>query len=132
MWLRLLMQLGDLLPHLSRLVPMMERVVSSHRALPPGSDAPASPLQDGVDSLQESHRRMLRQLSDQSSQLASIEGEIEMLRQSAAAAEERSTGLERRLGKLQTWLSAVSVAALILMSAALVLLARLSVQIHAH
>ena len=133
MWLRLLMQFGDLLPHLSRLVPMMERVVSSYRSLasdPQGE--PAAEWVDGIESLRDSNRQLLRELGDQSVQLGSIESEIKLLRQGAELAEVRAAGLEKRMTAARTWLAAASVAALLMLAVALVMLARLTAQIHGH
>src|SRR5487761_1585202 len=115
MWLRLLMQFGDLLPHLSRLVPMMERVVSSYRSLasdPQGE--PAAEWVDGIESLRDSNRQLLRELGNQSVQLGSIESEIKLLRQGAELAEVRAAGLEKRMTAARTWLAAASVAALLM------------------
>ena len=121
MWLRLLMQLGDLLPHLSRLIPIMERYATGNRAagvleLPEGGHA--------LQQLQSSHDELLRHLSSQSVQLDVIEQEMRLLRQSADRSEEHGERMRQQLARLSRWFSIAAGAGLLMLAALLVLAAR--------
>ncbi len=125
MWLRLLMQLGELLPHLSRLLPMMERAVLTNRT-DPGQSEFAEELRTGVSDLRASHQSALRQLHEQSIQLAVIEEELKQAADAAARSEQRSILLEKRVAALHLWLRVVSGIAIVMLSVALLLLAKLA------
>ncbi|MHB1702108.1 MAG: hypothetical protein ACYCSN_18635 [Acidobacteriaceae bacterium] len=124
MW-ALLMQLGELLPHLSRLVPMLERMLS--RQSPDREQFvahQAAQLRQSSDSLAEAQQLALRQLADHSAQIATLQGEIKLLSQAAARSEETLTLIEARIAALQVWLRTVSIAALLLLALIVFLLLR--------
>ncbi|MHB1022617.1 MAG: hypothetical protein ACYC46_14330 [Acidobacteriaceae bacterium] len=103
--MRLLMQLSELLPHLSRLVPMAERYFSGDRnALPPVMHD----LQDNLENLHSSHESLVRQLHDQSVQLAAVEEELKRLRLSTLRTEELAEHLQKEVGSLRGWLQFVA------------------------
>ncbi len=119
------MQLGELLPHLSRLVPMLERMLS--RQSPDREQFvahQAAQLRQSADSLAEAQQLALRQLAEHSAQIATLQGEIKLLSQATARSEETLTLIEARTSALQVWLRTVSIATLLLLALIVFLLLR--------
>ena len=123
------MQLGDLLPHLSRLVPLMERYATGNR----GAGLPVLELPEvstGLEQLQSSHDDLLRRLSSQSVQLDAIEEELRLLRQTADRAEEHAEQMQQQLARLNRWLSIAAAAGLLMLAALLLVAARTAGHLH--
>lgn len=115
--MRLLLQLSELLPHLSRLVPMAERYFSGDRnALPPVMHE----LQDNLGNLHISHEALVRQLHDQSVQLAAVEEELKRLRLSTLRTEELTAHLQKEIGSLRGWLQLIAGMVLLTLAGVLV------------
>lgn len=100
MWPKALAQLIELAPHIGRLLPVADRFLqnranndeATNRALDQ-----ISTLRGDLGRVSTTHESLYRQLNDQAEHLASISEEVAAARAAAEAAEERASGLERRL-----------------------------------
>jgi hypothetical protein len=89
---RLIAQLTELMPHLMRLVPMLDRMAG--KGVPPEL---LNGLQQGMGDLNDSHHSLVNQLKDQNLQLASIQGKLEQLQLDSTRLKERTADLEDQL-----------------------------------
>ena len=104
MWPKALTQLIELAPHLSRLVPMADRLLqnknvseeSNRRAM----DAMAEGLRGDLGQVTAMHTGLYRQLTEQSEQLATVSNDARSARQAAEALEFRLNHAETRLTRL--------------------------------
>ncbi len=125
--MRLLFQLSELLPHLSRLVPMAERYFSGDRnALPPVMKE----LRENMDDLHTFHSTLARQLQDQSVQLAAVEEELKRLRLSTLRTEELSEQMQKGIRGLRGWLLAIAAMATLSLAGVLAIAAHLFLHVH--
>ncbi len=123
------MQLGELLPHLSRLVPMLERMLSRQNPEREQFMAQqAAQLRDSTASLTEAQQLALSQLAQQAAQISSLQQDIQFLRQAAAANADKLSLMEARTASLQMWLRTASIAVLLLLVLIIFLLLRSAAQ----
>jgi septal ring factor EnvC (AmiA/AmiB activator) len=126
MWPKLLF---ELLPHLSRLLPVADKYLGSKSAGDKARDeeqaAAMAELSEGLrlelGQVAEAHSGVYRQLREQSSQLTQVSVEVTRTRMGVESVEARLNQLEARSAKLEkTAASAVKLLASLLIVAALV------------
>jgi septal ring factor EnvC (AmiA/AmiB activator) len=100
MWPKAIAQLIELLPHVSRLLPMADRYFNAKTA---DAEASRSAMQQMAEGLRgdlgqvtASHAGLYRQLNDQSAQLTEIAADITTLRHTSNALESRLAAAERQ------------------------------------
>jgi septal ring factor EnvC (AmiA/AmiB activator) len=108
MWPKVLMQLFELLPHVTRLVPVADRYFSSRSASEKVNQAALAAMAEGVQAnlgqVTQAHAGLYRKLQEQGAQLADVADEV---RQSKAAMEkygQRLEALERNVASLKLWI----------------------------
>src|ERR1700727_3117932 len=98
MWPKLLMQLFELLPHISRLVPMADKYFSQKAAAEKANEAALAAMAEGVrgdlGQVTKAHAVLYRQLQDLSAQVAAVGETAEAARVSAAKQDDRVEALE--------------------------------------
>ncbi len=108
MWPRLLMQLFELLPHITRLVPMADRYFSTKTASEKATEAAMVAMAEGVrgdlGQVTKAHAGLYRQLQDQSLQIAEVAEEIKRARLAAEQHEHRMLALESTIASLNWWI----------------------------
>jgi chromosome segregation ATPase len=129
MWPKVIAQLVELLPHLSRLVPMADKFLSSKATSEKANEAAMVAMAEGVrgdlGQVTKAHIGLYRQLQDQSAQIAEVGEEVKRSRTSMEQHEHRMETLEKQLASFSLWLKAGIPILIALVSMVVVLLVRL-------
>ena len=103
MWPKLL----ELLPHLTRLVPMLERYLNSRQAKDRENEAALMALAETVrgdlGQVTAAHAGLYRQLQALSAQVTELEGEVKLAREAAERAEARAGMPDKGLEQIFLW-----------------------------
>lgn len=110
MWPKVIAQLFELLPHISRLVPMADRYFSTKTASEKATEAAMAAMAEGVrgdlGQVTKAHAGLYRQLQDQSAQIAEVFEEVKQTRHSVEQHEHRMVALESNVASLGWWVKA--------------------------
>jgi len=124
MWPKVLAQLFELLPHLTRLVPMADKFLASRAATDRATEQAMLAMAEGVrgdlGQVTKAHAGLYQQLQEQSGQIAELSAEVKRM----GAAAERVTALELRVASLARWIKVGVSLIVALLIAVIVLLAR--------
>jgi hypothetical protein len=108
MWPKVFMQLVELLPHITRLVPMADRFLSSKAAAEKANEAAMLAMAEGVrgdlGQVTKAHLGLYRQLQDQSVQIAEVSEEVKRSRVAMEQHERHMGSLEKEIGSFGIWL----------------------------
>jgi hypothetical protein len=108
MWPKVIAQLFELLPHISRLLPMADRYLSSKTASEKATEAAMVAMAEGVrgdlGQVTKAHAGLYRQLQEQSAQIAEVGEEVKRTRLSVEQDENRMVALESTVASLQWWI----------------------------
>ena len=108
MWPKVLLQLFELLPHVTRLVPMADKYLSSKTASEKATEAAMAAMAEGVrgdlGQVTKAHAGLYRQLQDQSAQIAEVGEEVKRARLSVEQHENRMVALESTVASFQWWI----------------------------
>ena len=133
MWPKVIAQLFELLPHITRLVPMADRYLSSKTASEKATEAAMAAMAEGVrgdlGQVTKAHAGLYRQLQDQSAQIAEVGEEVKRARLSVEQHENRMVALESSVASLQWWIKGGVSLLVVLAGLAIGLLVHL---IHSH
>jgi chromosome segregation ATPase len=128
MWPKVIAQLFELLPHISRLLPMADRFLSSKAAAEKANEAALAAMADGVrgdlGQITKAHSGLYRQLQDQSAQLTEVSEEIKRARLSLDQHDHRLESMEKSLSSLGRWIKGGISLLAILLAAVIALLLR--------
>jgi chromosome segregation ATPase len=126
MWPRLLAQLFELLPHVSRLVPLADRYFAMRSASERAQEAALATLAETVHGdvagLTQSNTRLAAQLEAQTAQLARVTEDLNLTRRELSAQTAQLEAITRQLKRLGIWIMASSVLVLLLFLGALIFL----------
>ena len=129
MWPKALAQLLELLPHISRLLPLADRLLTSKAAAEKANEAALAAMAEGVrgdlGQVTKAHAGLYRQLQDQSAQIAEVGEETRRTRLAVEQQEQKLNALERSVASLSLWLKTGIVLLVLLASVAIVLLVQL-------
>jgi hypothetical protein len=129
MWPKVIAQLFELLPHITRLVPMADKYLSSKTASEKANEAAMAAMAEGVrgdlGQVTKAHAGLYRQLQDQSAQIAEVLGEVKVARLSVEQDEQRMVILESNVRSLGWWVKAGVSLLVVLVIAVIVLLVHL-------
>lgn len=107
MWPKVIAQLFELLPHVTRLVPMADRYFSSKAAAEKVNEAALAALAEDVRSdlgqVTSAHAGLYRQLQEQSAQIAKVAEEIKQTRLAVEQQAHRMKMLESRVVATGRW-----------------------------
>lgn len=124
MWPKVLAQLFELLPHVTRLVPMADKYFSSKAATEKATEAAMLAMAEGVrgdlGQVTKAHAGLYKELQEQSAQIAEVSAEVKRM----GAALERVTALELQVVSLGRWVKAGASLVVALLIAVIVLLVR--------
>jgi chromosome segregation ATPase len=125
MWPKIIAQLIELLPHISRLVPMADKFLSSKAASERASEAALVAMAEGVrgdlGQVTKAHAGLYRQLQDQSAQIAEVGEDVKAARTAAEKQDHRIDSLEHQVSSLGLWIKA-GVSLLVVLSVVIVVL----------
>ncbi|NYF88610.1 hypothetical protein RBB79_03660 [Tunturiibacter empetritectus] len=129
MWPKVFAQLVELLPHISRLVPMADKFFNSKAAAEKANEAAMVAMAEGVrgdlGQVTKAHLGLYRQLQDQSAQITEIGEVVKHAQASMEQHEHRMEALERQVASFSLWLKAGIPILIALVSMVVVLLVRL-------
>ena len=133
MWPKVIAQLFELLPHITRLVPVADKYLSSKTASEKATEAAMVAMAEGVrgdlGQVTKAHAGLYRQLQDQSAQIAQVGEEVKRARLSVEQHENRMVALESSVASLQWWVKGGISLLVVLAGVVIGLLVRL---IHGH
>ena len=128
MWPKLIAQLFELLPHITRIVPMADKYFSSRTASEKANEAAMAAMAEGVrgdlGQVTKAHAGLYRQLQDQSAQIAALSEEIKLARHSIEKDEHRMSTLESNVSALGLWVKVGVSLLVVLLVVVIVLLVR--------
>lgn len=129
MWPKVFVQLVELLPHLSRLVPMADKFLSSKAAAEKANEAAMVAMAEGVrgdlGQVTKAHLGLYRQLQDQSAQIAEVGEEVKRSRIATEQHEKHMAALENQIGSFGIWIKAGLSLTVALLAVVIVLLIQL-------
>jgi hypothetical protein len=101
------MQLVELLPHVSRLLPIADRYFASKAAGERASESALAVMAEGVQAdlgqVAKAHASLHRQLQEQGVQIAAVGDDVRQLRRSLEQSERKAALLEQRVQSLTLW-----------------------------
>ena len=107
MWPKLLAQLFELLPHVSRLIPMADRFFASRAATDRATEAAMAAMAEGVrgdlGQVTKAHAGLYRQLQEQGAQLDEVRDDLKRVRTVLEQRENRIETLESQVTSLGWW-----------------------------
>jgi hypothetical protein len=128
MWPKVLMQLFDLLPHVSRLVPVAERYFAGRAQTEHNNENTLAAMAESVDGtmgqLAKAHEGLYRRLQEQDNQIAVLSEEVRQLRSMSEAESRRIHLMTDEVGTIGVWLKVVAGLTAILLALVVVLLMR--------
>jgi hypothetical protein len=133
MWPKVIAQLFELLPHISRLLPMADKYLNSKAAAEKANEAAMVAMAEGVrgdlGQVTKAHLGLYRQLQDQSAQITTLSEDVTATRLSTEQQASKIESLELKLSSLGLWIK-VGVSLLVILTiVVIVLLIQLA---HAH
>ncbi len=129
MWPKVIAQLFELLPHITRLVPMADRFLTSKAAAEKANEAALAAMAEGVrgdlGQVTKAHAGLYRQLQEQSAQISEVSEEVKGSRIALEQNQHRMETLELQLTSLGWWVKAGVSLLVVLAGVAIALLVQL-------
>ncbi len=133
MWPKVIAQLFELLPHITRLVPMADKYFSTKTSAEKANEAAFAAMAEGVrgdlGQVTKAHAGLYRQLQEQSAQIAEISHDLKASLLTKDQTQNRLDAVEQEVKALGVWIKAGVSFLLILSIAAIVLLVQI---LHVH
>ena len=128
MWPKVIAQLFELLPHVSRLVPMADKYFSSKAASEKANEAALIAMAEGVrgdlGQVTKAHVGLYRQLQDQSAQITELGEEVKRARLALEQHDHRLEAQELRLRSIGVWVRVTAGVVIVSMGVMIFLLLR--------
>ncbi len=128
MWPKVIAQLFELLPHVSRLIPVADRFFSSKAAAEKANEAALAAMAEGVrgdlGQVTKAHAGLYRQLQELSAQIAEVGEEVKRARLLAEQHEHRMESLVLQVTAIGWWVKAGVTVLVVMVGAVIVILAR--------
>ncbi len=110
MWPKVIAQLFELLPHITRLVPMADKYFSSKTASEKANEAAMTAMAEGVrgdlGQVTKAHAGLYRQLQDQSAELTEVAEAVKRAGLAIEQHDHRMAALELGMKSLGLWVKA--------------------------
>ena len=123
MWPKVIAQLFELLPHITRLVPMADRYLSSKTASEKPTEAAMAAMAEGVrgdlGQVTKAHAGLYRQLQEQSAQLTQVGEDVKAARLAVEQHEARMVTLESKIASFEWWIKG-GISLLVVLAAVLI------------
>jgi len=119
MWPKVLMQLFELLPHVTRLVPLADRYFSAKTATESANEAAFAAMAEGVrgdlGQVTAAHAGLYRQLQEQGGRISDLSEDVRNARVAVEHSARRMEDLDRKVASIGLWLKvSVSLIAVLL------------------
>ena len=128
MWPKVIAQLFELLPHITRLVPMADKYLSSKTASEKANEAAMAAMAEGVrgdlGQVTKAHAGLYRQLQEQSTQIAEVGEAVKRASLAIEQHDHRMAALEQGMKYLGVWVKAGVSLLVVLAVVVIVLLVR--------
>jgi hypothetical protein len=128
MWPKIVAQLFELLPHISRLVPMADRYLTSKAAAEKANENALAAMAEGVrgdlGQVTKAHAGLYRQLQEQSAQIAEVGQETKLTRTTVEQQAHRVERLESQVATLGWWVKLGTSLVILLLAIVIWLLVR--------
>ncbi|MDE1177859.1 MAG: hypothetical protein PW789_14870 [Edaphobacter sp.] len=128
MWPKVLMQLFELLPHVSRLVPIADRYLSAKASSETANEAAFSAIAEDVrgdlGQVTRAHAALYRQLQDHGNQISELSTDLRITRTLAEQNDKRLAAIDNKLDSLDTYLKVSAGLLVLLVILVLVLIVR--------
>lgn len=128
MWPKILVQLFELLPHATRLIPIADKYFSQRSATEKATEAAFTALAEDVrgdlGQVAKTHEGLYRQLQEQSGLLADLGEDVRRARTSIEQHDHRLEALDQKLASVGLWVKGGMSAIVVLLAIAIWLLAR--------
>jgi hypothetical protein len=125
MWPKVIAQLFELLPHISRLLPMADKYFNSKAAAEKANEAAMAAMAEGVrgdlGQVTKAHIGLYRQLQEQSAQITELSQAVKANRGAIEQQASRVESLELKLTSLGWWVR-IGVSLLIVLAAVIIVL----------
>ena len=125
MWPKVIAQLFELLPHISRLLPMADKYFNSKAAAEKANEAAMAAMAEGVrgdlGQVTKAHVGLYRQLQEQSAQITGVSEEVKAARLSIEQQANRVESLELKVASLGWWVK-IGVSLPIVLAAVIIVL----------
>jgi chromosome segregation ATPase len=125
MWPKVIAQLFELLPHITRLVPMADKFLSSKAAAEKANEAAMAAMAEGVrgdlGQVTKAHAGLYRQLQEQSAQITEVGEDVKSMRVAIEQRQHRIEALEQQVSSLGWWVKA-GVSLLVVLAAVIIIL----------
>jgi len=129
MWPKVIAQLFELLPHISRLLPIADKFLSSKAAAEKANEAAVAAMAEGVrgdlGQVTKAHIGLYRQLQEQSSQIAEVAEEVKQTRLAVEQHAQQVEAIKLQVTSLGWWVKAGVSLLVVLAAVAIVLLIQL-------
>jgi len=129
MWPKVIAQLFELLPHISRLLPIADKFLSSKAAAEKANEAAVAAMAEGVrgdlGQVTKAHIGLYRQLQEQSSQIAEVAEEVKQTRLAVEQHAQQVEAIKLQVTSLGWWVKAGVSLLVVLAAVAIVLLTQL-------
>ncbi len=119
MWPKILMQLFELLPHVTRPVPVADKYFSAKAANENANEAAFAAMAEGVrgdlGQVTAAHAGLYRKLQDQGNQITDLTEDVRTARAAVEQSERRIEAMDRKIASIGLWLKvSVSLVAILL------------------
>jgi hypothetical protein len=125
MWPKVIAQLFELLPHISRLLPMADKYFNSKAAAEKANEAAMAAMAEGVrgdlGQVTKAHVGLYRQLQEQSAQITGVSEQVTATRAVIGQQADRVESLELKVASLGWWVK-IGVSLLIVSAAVIIVL----------
>jgi chromosome segregation ATPase len=129
MWPKVIAQLFELLPHISRLLPIADKYLSSKAAAEKANEAAVAAMAEGVrgdlGQVTKAHVGLYRQLQEQSAQIAEVSEEVKQARLAMDQHAQQMETMKLQVISLGWWVKAGVSLLVVLVAVAIVLLIQL-------
>src|ERR1700731_2809645 len=129
MWPKVIAQLFELLPHITRLVPMADKYLSSKTASEKANEAALVAMAEGVrgdlGQVTKAHAGLYRQLQNQSAQITELGEEVKRGRLALEQHDHRLEAQELRLRSIGVWVKVTAGVVIVSMGTVIFLLLRM-------
>lgn len=126
MWPKVIAQLFELLPHITRLVPMADKFFASKTASEKANEAALAAMAEGVrgdlGQVTKAHAGLYRQLQEQSAQITEVAEAVKQNRLMLEQRQQRMESLERQVTAIGRWVKVGVSLLVVLVSVAIGLL----------
>jgi two-component sensor histidine kinase len=108
MWPKVIAQLFELLPHVSRLLPLADKFLNSKAAAEKANEAALAAMAEGVrgdlSQVTKAHTGLYRQLQEQSAQISEVSNEVKAALLATEQTHHRMEILELKVKTLSLWI----------------------------